>query len=53
MTEERIIKSRVVGTGQKMKSCYLLVTDFNENFDGMSSGRRWRNKRFEEGGEWR
>ena len=27
------------------KSCYLLVTDFNNNFDGMSFRRKWRNTR--------
>lgn len=31
------------------ESCYPLVTNFYVNFHGMSSGRRWRNKRFEKG----
>lgn len=35
------------------KSCYLLVTDFHVKFDGMCSGRRWRNKSFEKSRERR
>lgn len=35
------------------KSCYFLVTDFHVKFDGMCSGKRWRNKSFEKSGEKR
>lgn len=40
----------------RKESCCLWVTDFQANFGVMSSGRRWRNKKFKkhrEGKSWR
>lgn len=55
MTEDGMIKNRLDWgyLAKSKKSYYLLVTDFYVNFDGMSFGRRWGNKRFEKGGRER
>jgi hypothetical protein len=44
--EEKMIEiCWVVGIWQEVKSYQFLVTDLYVNYDAISSGRRWRNKK--------